>query len=53
VAFGVVMAWFRLKFGSLWRAVLPHAAHNVWMRDRLPAPEVNPLWPSAISPLQG
>jgi membrane protease YdiL (CAAX protease family) len=32
VAFGVVMAWFRLKSGSLWTAVLLHAAHNVFVQ---------------------
>jgi membrane protease YdiL (CAAX protease family) len=32
VAFGVVMAWMRLKSGSLWTAVLLHAAHNVFVQ---------------------
>lgn len=32
VGFSVVMAWIRLKSGSLWTAVFAHAAHNVFIQ---------------------
>jgi membrane protease YdiL (CAAX protease family) len=32
VGFSVVMAWIRLKSGSLWTAMFAHAAHNVFIQ---------------------
>ena len=33
VASSFVCAWLRLKSGSLWTAVIPHASHNLYIQD--------------------
>lgn len=33
IAFSVIMAWIRLKSGSVWTAVFLHASHNVFVQS--------------------
>jgi membrane protease YdiL (CAAX protease family) len=33
VAISFVLAWIRLKSGSLWTAALLHASHNLYIQD--------------------
>lgn len=33
LASGTIMAWLRLKSGSLWTGALAHAANNLWVQS--------------------
>jgi uncharacterized protein len=33
IAVSFVLAWLRLKTGSLWAGVFLHASHNLWMQS--------------------
>ena len=41
VAISYVLAWFRLKSGSIWTAVLIHTSHNLFMQEVFPSLTVN------------